>query len=134
MSFFGKWTAKAIMTFGEDGPCYLPIEEIRGTELEEDYSDFMNMVVVISPESMDTYAQIPEDQIEEAKAEGVPVTEYGVLVQSNAVKEENGEYFYAMGDEGMVMGEEISPFEKLELDEEGLLPYAGGMVKLKKED
>ena len=132
MSFFGKWIVNDIMVFGEDGAKYMTVDEIKGTPEEEMYGELLNTVVCISPTAMDTYMVIPEDQIEEAKAAGAPLTEHGILAQSSEVKEENGEYYYDSRTEGEVGGEEISRFVKLELDADGFLPFAGGMYRLKK--
>ena len=132
MSLLGKWVVHDIVVFGSNGVENKPVEKIRGTSEEEMYEEILNMAVVISPTSVDTYMMIPEDQIEEAKAAGAPVTEHGILVQSSEVKEENGAYFYDSGNEGEVMGEEIPRFVRLQLDEDGFLPFGGGMFRLKK--
>jgi hypothetical protein len=132
MDFFGKWTVKDIMMFGREGMKYVPVEKIRGSIEGEEYAELINAVVIISADGIKLYSPISEDQIEEAKAAGAPLTEHGILAQSSEVKEENGEYYYDSRTEGEVGGEEISRFVKLELDADGFLPFAGGMCRLKK--
>ena len=134
MDFFGKWVVKDVMVFGEEGMEYKSVDRIKGTDYEEMYTEILDTVVVISAEKLDTYVKIPEDQVMEAVAEGIPVTEYGILAQSCEVKEENGEYFYDSRTEGEADGEEVSPFVRLELDENGLLPFGEGMFRLQKVD
>ncbi|MBE6913084.1 MAG: hypothetical protein E7473_11235 [Ruminococcaceae bacterium] len=132
MNLFGKWIIKEVMTFGQNGAEFKSIDEIKGSPMEEMYEEMLNTMLVISPESVDTYVPIAEEDIEAAKAEGATVTEHGILVQSAVVKEENGEYFYDTRTTGEIDGEEISPFEKLEIGEDGLLTFGGGMMKFGK--
>jgi len=136
MNIFGKWLVHDVITFDEDGQeKHITADEINAMDDSEENADFkamLNMVIVVSADAMNTYLSIPEEQIAEAKAEGLEVTEYGALLESRAIKEEDGAYFYDSGIDGEVGEEKVSPFVKLEPDEEGLLSIGGGTIRLKR--
>jgi len=56
-----------------------------------------------------------------------------VIAQTQEWKEENGEYSFLSSSEGTIHGEAMSPWEKLDLNEEGLLSLMGGMILFEKE-
>ena len=86
------------------GICYSSV-----TEITEDGQLTMGM-------------QLPPEAIEDAKAQGAPVTEDGMIVaEQHEWKEENGELFYNTGDECEIDGEAVDPWIKIEFDEDGLL-------------
>lgn len=136
MDYFGKWVIKDFLVGTEDGIQKMTVQEVLAAEDSEEmemYQEFANAVIVISPEgTVNTYFAISEDQVEEARAEGLEITEYGMLVESRELKVENGEYLYDTGIRGEFAGQEVSSFAKLKLDEEGYLPFGGGMFRLEK--
>lgn len=136
MNIFGKWLVHDVIAFDEDQKVkHITADEINAmddTEENADYKAMLNMVIVITPETMNTYLSIPEERIAEAKAEGLEITEYGALLESRELKTEDGAYFYDSGIDGEVGEEKVSPLVKLELDEEGLLVIGGGTLRLKK--
>ena len=77
---------------------------------------------------------VPEDAIKEALAVG-QIKGYRdgfMCLTEKEWKEEDGECFFNTGEKREVFGEEQSPWDKLELNEEGLLPFGSGMMMLKK--
>ena len=46
----------------------------------------------------------------------------------------NGKYYYNSGEERELFGEKQSPWDELKTDEEGLLDFASGMMKLRKKE
>ncbi len=136
MNIFGKWLVHDVITFDVDQKVkHITVDEIKAmddTEENTDYKAMLNMVIVVTPETMNTYLSIPEERIAEAKAEGLEITEYGALLESRELKKEDGSYFYDSGIDGEVGEEQVSPLVKLELDEEGLLVIGGGALRLKK--
>ena len=136
MNIFGKWLVHDVITFDEDQKVkHITVDEINAmddTEENADYKAMLNMVIVITPETMNTYLSISEERIAEAKSEGMEITEYGALLESREIKKEDGAYFYDSGIDGEVGEEKVSPLVKLELDEEGLLMIGGGTLRLKK--
>ena len=138
MNIFGKWQIHDILTFDEkQNERHITADEIRAMEENEenaDYKAMLNMVIVVSPETMNTYISVPEERIAEAEAEGLEITEYGALIECRRVEEKDGAYFYDSGIDGEVGEEKVSPLLKLELDEEGFLVAGGGAFRLKKAD
>jgi len=132
---YGKWVVKEVAVYDpENGFVMKPVEEILASDdpMLEDYKQMANSLLVLSEDgTANTYVVIPDEMIEEAKAEGATVTEYGVLVESKELKVENGEFYFNTGDSGEVLGEAVDPFVKLELDGEGCL-MLNPMVKYKK--
>ena len=49
-------------------------------------------------------------------------------------KRGDGKFFYDTREEREILGEKQSPWDELAADEEGLIPFADGFVKLKKID
>lgn len=135
MNIFGKWKIHDIYTLDENqSERHITADEIRAmedTEENADYKAMLNMVIVVSPETMNTYVSVPEERIAEAEAEGLEITEYGALMETRKVEEKDGAYFYDSGIDGEVGEEKVSPLLKLELDEESFL-VVGGVLRLKK--
>lgn len=132
---YGKWVVKEFAVYDpENGFVMKSVEEILASDdpMLEDYKQMANSLLILSEDgTANTYVAIPDEMIEEAKAEGATVTEYGVLVESKELKVENGEFYFNTGDSGEVLGEAVDPFVKLELDGEGCL-MLNPMVKYKK--
>lgn len=138
MNIIGTWKIKKVQVMQSDFSMKLcTFDEIRETvseEMQEDYLKMESTEIEFLPDgTVNTITYIPQEQIEMARAEGVEVAEDGrYIVETKAWKEENGEYFYFTGDEGEVMGEKISPYQKLEFDEDGYMKFGGGFMLLEK--
>ena len=126
---YGKWIVKEIGVFDiEEGLKMTPAAEILASDdpMMDEYKQMACAVLVLSEDgTANTYVNLPEEILEQAKAEGASVTEYGILVESKELKVENGEFFINTGDSGEVCGEAIDPFVKLELDADGCFTFAG---------
>ena len=81
-------------------------------------------------------AEIPEgaaeEEIEEAKAEGAIIIDnkYMSISAPGAWKEEDGKVLFTMGEED----EEGAGWAELTADEEGLIVFAAGMIRLGRAD
>lgn len=126
---YGKWVVKEVGVFSlEDGIKMTPVEEILASDdpAMEEYKQMACAALVLSEDgSANTYISLPEEMMAEAKAQGAPVTEHGILVETKELKVENGEFFINTGDTGEIAGEAVDPFVKLELDNDGCFTFAG---------
>ncbi len=77
---------------------------------------------------------VPEEAVKEALlAEQIKGYRDGLICMTEKEwKEENGECFINTGEHREVFGEIQSPWDKLDPDEDGLLPFGSGMMLLKK--
>jgi len=123
MDFIGTWKVKKSMVFTDDGMKHLTKEEMIANDIEVESDMFSAVVVFKEDGTYETMVQIPEDQIEAAKAEGAPVDENGcICVGASTWYEKNGAYYFEQG------GEECP----IEITEEGLLKFSMGMTLLEK--
>jgi len=76
----------------------------------------------------------PQDAIDAALAAGqlLGVKDGLFCREAKAWKEENGECFYDTEQKREVLGEALTSWDKLELNEDGLLPFASGTLLLEK--
>ena len=135
MSIIGTWKVKRLFTFDpEEGMKAISVEEAKKVD-DEEIQKMTSMILKISAEGQLIMGmQLPAELLEEAKAQGAPVTEDGMMIaEQHEWKEENGEFFYHTGIEGTVGDEEVSPWEKLNIDADGLLEMMGGMLAFEKE-
>ena len=134
MNIIGKWKVKKVGIFDEENGMQMKtVDEIMVMDETEDVIQAKEMaettLIVSENGTMSIRMVIPPYVVEEAKAAGeeIPFNEDGtVTVQEFEWKEENGEIFYNLGDEGEIDGEPIDPWIKAEYDEDGLLVLAAG--------
>ena len=134
MSIIGTWKVTRLFAFDpEEGMKAISVEQALENP-DEEIQQMAAAVLKITEDGQLTMGmQLPPEAIEDAKAQGAPVTEDGMIVaEQHEWKEENGEYFYHTGNEGTVGDEEISPWEKLEIDADGILSMMGGMLGFEK--
>lgn len=120
----GKWKIKTISTFDpEVGLKTLTLDEVLAMPEGEEKAELMqmaNVVFIITEDKFTVTTPIPADQIEEAKASGMTVTDDGLgIMEEYQVKVEDGIYYYLTNTTGEIMGESIDPWQKMELDENG---------------
>lgn len=135
MSIIGTWKVKNLMTYVPDeGMKSITVEEAKAID-DEDIQQMAAMMIKITEDSqMVMGMKLPPEMLEEAKAQGAPVTEDGMIIaQQHEWKEENGTYFYLSGNSGTIGDEEISPWEELAVGEDGTLTMMGGMLIFEKE-
>ena len=133
MSILGKWKIYTVTTFDpEVGPKPLTYDEIMALPEDDpnaEMKEFAAAILEITEEALKVWLPIPEEQRAEAAEEGVFVNDDGyACIQEQPVKVENGEYFYDSGEEGEIMGEQIDPWKKIELDENGRFAFNPLMV------
>lgn len=120
----GKWKIKTLATYvPEEGFKKLTLDEVFAlpdTPEKEELLKLTSTVMEIDETTLKLLAAIPADQLEAAKAAGAPVNEDGcILIQETSVKVENGDFYYDGRTVGTVMGEDIDPWQKIVLDENG---------------
>ena len=134
MKIIGTWKVKSLMTYvPEIGMKSISAEEAIASP-DEEMNQMAAMALKFTEDGkMIMGSKLPPEILEEAKAQGAPVTDDGMMIaQETEWKEENGEFFYLSGNEGTVDGEEISPWEKLALDSDGSLYMMGGILVFEK--
>lgn len=120
----GKWKIKTLATYvpGE-GFKNLTLDEVAALPDGPEKEELLKLSVTVmelSETSLKLLAAIPAEQLEAAKAAGAPVSDDGcILIQETDVKVENGEFYYDGRTVGTVMGEDIDPWQKIVLDENG---------------
>ncbi len=138
MSIIGKWKVKKVGVFDEElGMQMKTIEEVMAMEETEEIIETKAMAtamsIIVSEESIQMRMIVPPKEIEAAKQEGeeILLNEDGsATVQEFLWKEENGEFFYEMGDEMEIDGEIIDSWLPIEFDEEGYMVM--GMLAFEK--
>ena len=129
MEFNGKWIAATMLNFTEEGMKQTPIEELDLADT--DMAQLASSFLIISDDKIETCIQLPAEVVEEARAEGAPVSDDGIMVvQTQPIKIKDGIAYYNDGTTGEIMGEEIDGWNQLKLDENGLIDM--GMVCYKK--
>lgn len=124
MDIIGKWKVKEL---GLMQPEDMSIKMFTLTELEslednEDYIKFASSIYNFSNDGkLDIFLEIPEESLETAEEEGLEVKDGVAIIESTEWKEENGEYFYDTHIEGEFLGEEVSPYNKIEIDGDCLI-------------
>ncbi len=124
MDIIGKWKVKEL---GLMQPEDMSIKMFTPTELEslednEDYIKFASSIYNFSNDGkLDIFLEIPEESLESVKEEGLEVKDGVAIIESTEWKEENGEYFYDTHIEGEFLGEEVSPYNKIEVDGDCLI-------------
>ena len=112
--------------------------EIEEEEMRDSLKAF-DMVVEFTPDhKVITWMKLPEGldpaELQAALDSGeISRVENGMFAaEEQEWKAVNGAYYFNTGSHRELFGEEQSPWDKLEIDEEGLLPFASGMMKLKR--
>lgn len=134
----GLWKMKKILSFDEEElqMKYIAIEKMLEKDDDKDSKMLAISVIEFTPEG-NIEMKLPIEKtgytVEEVEAEGMPVKDGYVMMDSpKQWKEENGEVYANTGMKGEVLGEKADGWEKLELDEEGLLPMFGKMYLCEK--
>lgn len=135
MSIIGNWKVAKVAVFDESFDLTLKAEaEIEATPENEEYKKMFCAVIEFTADGKAyTKLKVPEEALEEARAQGMPVDGDGyAVVEQKAWKEENGVFLYDTGNTGEAMGEAIDPFEPLVLNEDGSMLMPGGMMLLER--
>ena len=133
----GLWKMKKVISFDEDfNMKYITMDEMLEKDDDKDAKIIAISVWDFTPDG-NIVMKIPIDKteytVEQLEAEGMKVID-GYIITSDGKhwKEENGEVYADTGMKGEVLGEKVDGWEKLELDEEGLLPMMGKMYLCEK--
>ena len=117
--------------------------KVASGEMErEEASEFLGLFDALyefTPDGkINTWMKIPDDVSEEEIKEAVEAGEIAavdngyMLAEQKEWFEEDGKFFYDTEEYREIAGEEQSSVDELTFDEEGLLNFGSGMVKLKK--
>lgn len=128
MDIIGKWKFKGMNVPTEDGMVFYNKEDIP-----EDFADVRANAEAFDLEFLadGTYNMIGKAEgelAEQAEEEGMEIREDGYVVAFSAKWEDrNGDIYYDCGAEGTILDEEVDPFIKLEVNEDGNIWYNYGM-------
>lgn len=131
MNPIGKWKVKQVLRFSpENGMEWKTLEELEAQEGDEDdLSMYRNSVMIFHENGtaenlMILPADCPQEQMEAAVAEGKEIRDGMMVLDCKEWKTEDGKNLYNTGDEGEVLGEEVSPWVELqEIDDMIELPF-----------
>lgn len=134
----GQWRMKKVLSFDEEElqMKYVAIEKMLEKDDDKDAKIIAISVWDFTPDG-NIMMKIPIDKteytVEQLEAEGMKVID-GYIISDDGKhwKEKDGEVYADTGMKGEVLGEKVDGWEKLELDEEGLLPMMGGMYLCEK--
>ncbi len=129
MDMIGKWKVVKVGVFDMDeGMQMKTLEEVMAMEDTEEIQETKEMAQItflwVTAKTMQMRLMVAPEMIEEARAAGEKVTvnkDGSVTVQRMPWKEEDGKILCKMGDEGEIDGEEIDPWQVVDLDEDGVL-------------
>ncbi len=121
MNPIGKWKVKQVLRFSpENGMEWKTVEELeaQGTD-EDDLATYRNSVMMFHENGtaenlMILPADFTQEQIEEIMAEGHEIRDGMMVLDSKEWKTEDGKNWYNTGNEGEILGEEISPWVELQ--------------------
>lgn len=123
MNIIGKWKVKKIGVLQPDFSLkmYTP-QELETLDDAEEYIKMASSIIeFLSDGTMNTLLSVPEDLVNQCLEEGMEIVAGFAIMDSTAWKEENGEYFYDTKIEGEIFGEKVSSFEKLKIEDDGIL-------------
>ena len=112
--------------------------EIEEEELSDGMSDFDTEFEFTADHRIITWVPVPADVSEEEIRAAVEAGEIGevkdgrIAAEEKAWKTEDGKYYYDTGEYRETFGETQSSWDELTCDDEGLLNFASGLMKLKK--
>lgn len=132
MELIGKWKIKKILCMTDNGIELIAAEDIPNTEDYDESRLMCQSIFDFRPDGMAYMLLTPEQFAQRDTDEEMALLDGMAIVEKHPWKEENGEFYYHTGAEGDIGGEEIDPYEKLELDDDGYLPMIGGMALLEK--
>ncbi|MBO5779137.1 MAG: hypothetical protein J6R82_06180 [Clostridia bacterium] len=139
MDIIGKWKVVKVGVFDEDeGMQVKTLEEVMAMEETDEIRETKEMAQAtflwITAKTIQMRLVVAPEMIEEARAEGEEVSvnkDGSVTVQRMPWKEEDGKILCKMGEEGEIDGEEVDPWQVVELDENGVMTI--GMMSFVKE-
>ena len=139
MNIIGKWKVGKVGVFDiDEGLQMKTLEQVMAMEETDEIRETKEMAnatfLWVTAKTMQLRAIMPPEAVEEAKAAGeeIPFNKDGsVTLQKMPWKEEDGKILYNMGDECEIDGEDISPWQAAEFDEDGMLVI--GMMGFVKE-
>ena len=104
MEFEGRYRAKGVMTYGEEGEKFLTREEIEKMERNEETEDFLNMmkmILEISEEQILVKVVVTPEEAAMAREEDpdIPFDEEGnLLLEAHEVVCQDGVWKFEMGE------------------------------------
>lgn len=121
MNLIGKWKVKEVLRFSpENGMEWKTLEEIEALGEDEDtLSMYRNSVMIFHENgTAETLMHLPADctqeQVEAVIAEGHEIHDGMMVLDSKEWKTEDGKNLYNTGNEGEILGEEVSPWVELQ--------------------
>ena len=132
----GQWRMKYMISFDEDLNAKHALLEDLAADKDDKELKIMSITIMEFTPDGNIDMKIPIEKtgytVEQVEADGMKVKDGYVMMDSNYWKEKDGEVYADTGLEGEVLGEKVDGWEKLSLNEDGLLPVLGGMYLCEK--
>ena len=112
--------------------------EMAEEETAETLSPFDYVIEFAEDRKIKTWMKVPAGVTEEQIKEAIEAGEIGEVVDGYFVIEEKdwksvgGKYYYDTGEYREIFGEVKSPWDEIAPDENGYIPFGGGMMLLEK--
>lgn len=126
MNIIGKWKVKKIGVFQPDFSMkMLTPQEIEALEDFEDAEEYLEMASVIAeflPDgTMNTLFPVTKELENQLLEEGKEIVDGFAIMDTTTWKKENEEYFCDTKINGEILGEKVSSFEKLVIEDDCIL-------------
>ena len=134
MNIIGKWEVSAVISFVDGDMKWVTKEEAANIE-DFDTSMFAPIMEFTPDGTILNLMKIPDDmtqeQIDGAISEGMERVDDYLITQKQTWKEEDGKLLYNTEIEGEILGEEVSPWAEITVDDNGEITMME-MFRLKK--
>ncbi|MGN0379659.1 MAG: hypothetical protein ACI4EU_08725 [Butyrivibrio sp.] len=121
MNLVGKWKIKEVLSFSPDkGMVWKTLDELLADGEDEDsVSKYRNTVTQFNEDGtvedmMPVPADYTKEQIDELAAGGMKVRDNMAVIDTGEWKTEDGKNLYNTGQEGEILGEEVSPWIEIQ--------------------
>ena len=124
MSIAGTWKVKKIMSFDEEGPKLITMEEFEVIpDKDEEMAQMASSILDITEDgTLTMMIPIPKEAVEEARAEGAEVTDDGYVIADKFEWLKRDDKYFCHNES---MGTDPMP---LKFDDDGGLEFMGGLL------
>ncbi|MDD6799783.1 MAG: hypothetical protein PUE85_05125 [Firmicutes bacterium] len=134
MNIIGRWGVSAVMSFADGDFKWVTEEESANIE-DFDTSTFSQVMEFTPDGKLLNMIKIPEntpqEEIDNAVSAGMTRVDDYLVTGQQEWKEEDGKILYNSGVQGEVLGEEVSPWAEIAVDDNGEITVME-MIRMKK--
>ena len=130
MNIIGQWKLKKMMSFDEDFNLILaPIEELIKKEPYNEQPFMVDAIYEFTPDGkMEMSVPVPDDAQDLCGDEECEIKNGRLILESKVWKEENGVYMVDSGGHREIFGEELSTWDKVEINGNIAKMYYAGEI------